>query len=213
MAGAPEEASARARPAKLRRWVDLIAALLRRRYGVTFEELSREVPGYAGAASRGAVTRMFERDKDELRRFGVPIETVHEEEGEAPAYVLRRRDFYLPYLAAKGSGAERGGGLAERPGYRDLARVVFELDELAALDEAAMRVLQLGEPLLAADAHAAIRKLAFDLPAGTFVVPALRACVRETLALYQADARQPSPSPPDPAPAGGAPDECQGPPV
>ena len=146
--------------------MDLVAALLRRRYSVTFEELSREVPGYANAPRRASVARMFERDKDELRSLGVPIETVREEDSESAAYRLRRRDFYLPYLAVEPAGAERGLA-AERPGYRDLPRVVIERDEFAAIDEAARCVRSLGDPVLAADAEAAIRKLAFDLPAGT----------------------------------------------
>ena len=34
------------------------------------------VPGYEAAASDGAFERMFERDKEELRGMGVPVETV-----------------------------------------------------------------------------------------------------------------------------------------
>src|SRR5688572_23776158 len=110
----------RARRPKSQRWMDLIAALLRRRYRVTFEELIREVPAYAHAPTPSAMERMFERDKDELRELGIPIETVPEHEGEPAAYLLGRKDFYLPYLAmSTESGAERAPG-PRRPGYRDL---------------------------------------------------------------------------------------------
>jgi proteasome accessory factor B len=61
---------------KIQRWIDLLAALLRRHYPATFEELIRDVPAYGGSQSQDARRRMFERDKDELRGFGVPIETM-----------------------------------------------------------------------------------------------------------------------------------------
>ena len=153
-----------ARRLKLQRWMDLIAALLRHRYGVTLEELIRQVPAYAAAPSDGAMTRMFERDKEELRGLGLVFETLLEDNGESASYLLRRRDFYLPFIEP----ATRIGSAARREGYRDLPRVALEDDEIATLDDAAVRVTRLGDPMLAADALAAVRKLAFDLPRGTF---------------------------------------------
>ena len=70
---------------KLQRWIDLLAALLRRRFPVTLEELSPDVPAYAVARQKTALRRTFERDKDELRAFGIPIETVTGPEGERQA--------------------------------------------------------------------------------------------------------------------------------
>ena len=167
----------RARPPRVRRLIDLLAALLRRRYRATFEDLYREVPAYAEAPSRDATLRTFERDKDTLRALGVPIRTVSEEEGEHPGYVLRRRDFYLPYLEV----VREGQAQAERSGYRDLPRVALTREELAAIDDAAMLVRQLGDPVLSADAESAIRKLAFDLPAGMFVsLPSRMTVVEDT---------------------------------
>lgn len=178
------------RPPKIQRWIDLVAALLRHHYGVSFDALRRDVPAYAEDKSRETILRMFERDKDELRELGVPIETVFDEDGEAAAYRLRRKDFYLPYLSATataGAGAagsaQRSGKAedrqdarrrarpssprpAERAGYRDLPHLVFEPEELAAVADAADRVRQLENPILARDAESAIRKLAFDLPVG-----------------------------------------------
>jgi hypothetical protein len=58
--------------AKLQRWIDLIAALLCYRYGVTLAELKTIVPGYGGAGSRQPSTRCSS-DKDELRALGLPI--------------------------------------------------------------------------------------------------------------------------------------------
>jgi hypothetical protein len=88
---------------KLQRWVDLLAALLIRQRHATFEELAKDVPGYDLAhGKRDSVLRTFERDKDELRRFGVPIDTVEDSDGEPVGYRLERKAFYLPYLMVSG---------------------------------------------------------------------------------------------------------------
>jgi predicted DNA-binding transcriptional regulator YafY len=150
--------------AKLRRWTDLLASLLRHHFPVTFEELRREVPDYQGDADEESVRRKFERDKKELRTFGVPIQTV-EQGGEVVGYQLSSRDFYLPYLTVR---LEEGGHstpqTVDRNGYRALQRLAFEPDELAAVVEAARRVVQLDDPVLSGHVRSAMRKLAFDLP-------------------------------------------------
>lgn len=150
-------------PAKLQRWIDLLAAMLSRTYPVTFEELRREVPAYA-AGQGASLMRMFERDKDELRAFGVPIETVPTSDGLDSTYRLRRQDFYLPFIAVATSGRAAGRSATPAEGYRMLAQLAFEPDELHAVAEAAARVRQLGDPSLATDVDQAMRKLAFDLP-------------------------------------------------
>lgn len=149
---------------KIQRWIDLLAALLGRSYPATFEELARGVPAYCnpGQASE-ARARMFERDKDELRAFGVPIESV-ELDTDVHAYRLASADFYLPYLVAITSGGKSEPRKVSGYGYRALKTLAFEPDELVAVAEAAERVRSLGDPLLAADAESAMRKLAFDLP-------------------------------------------------
>ena len=53
--------------------MDLLAELLARNYPVSFEELTERVPAYRAAPSKEARRRMFERDKDELKAFGVPL--------------------------------------------------------------------------------------------------------------------------------------------
>ncbi|MGQ0714941.1 MAG: helix-turn-helix transcriptional regulator [Gemmatimonadaceae bacterium] len=150
---------------KIQRWVDLLAALLARRQPATFEELSRDVPAYLdGKQSKAARMRMFERDKDELRAFGVPIVSVTSADGETHGYKLAPTDFYLPYLALLSELGATKPKRVDRWGYRALQTLAFEPDELAAVADAAARVAELGDPLLAADADAAMRKLAFDLP-------------------------------------------------
>lgn len=59
---------------KSERIVNLTIALLSARRFVTREHLREAVEGYAGL-SDAAFERTFERDKDELRAMGVPIET------------------------------------------------------------------------------------------------------------------------------------------
>ena len=153
--------------AKVQRWMDLLAALLVHRYPATFEELSRDVPAYAdGTKSKPTLMRMFERDKDELRAFGVPIETVTPDDGEPGAYRLKVHDFYLPYLQALAPAGKsvRAPRRIDKYGYRALQSLSFEPDELAVVLAAAERVRSLGDPLLALDAESAMRKLSVDLP-------------------------------------------------
>ncbi len=57
---------------KLERLVNLIALLLDTRRPLTLDQVAELVPGYE--ASGESLRRMFERDKEELRGLGVPIE-------------------------------------------------------------------------------------------------------------------------------------------
>jgi predicted DNA-binding transcriptional regulator YafY len=153
---------------KLQRWIDLLAALLRRRYHASFEQIREDVPAYAftegDPAAKAAAQRMFERDKKELRAFGIPLQTVTDEANEVLGYRLPPRDFYLPYLSLVLDGRHAEPKRVDRDGYRSLARLAFEADELKVVVEAAARVRQLGDPTLAEDAASALRKLAVDLP-------------------------------------------------
>lgn len=125
--------------AKLDRLLNLTAALLETRVPLTAEEIRERVPGYSD--SDEAFHRAFERDKDDLRELGVPIETVTVEHHEQPrsAYTIERDRYELP-----------------DPG--------FELDELAAIQLAATAV-QL-EGLDPDDAEEGLRKLGGTVPEG-----------------------------------------------
>ncbi len=175
-AGGPKRPAQRDTP-KLRRWTDLLAALLRHRYAIAFHQIACDVPAYAAdGKDEATVKRMFERDKKELLRFGVPIETAPDEFGEPTLYTIRRTNFYLPYveLLTQAAGRRRSTtaprhGRVSLYGYGMLQLLAFEPDELAAVADAAARVQALGDPLLAASAASAMRKLAFDLPVGATV--------------------------------------------
>src|SRR2546427_8778251 len=102
--------------------MDLLAALLARHYPATLEDLAAEVPGYGRTDTDAAAwRRMFERDKAELRRLGVPLETVTLDDGETVAYRISTHDFYLPYLweALAGRPLSRPKRI-DRYGYRGL---------------------------------------------------------------------------------------------
>jgi proteasome accessory factor B len=155
------------REPKLQRWTDLLAALLRHRFPATFEELARDVPAYSGSSKKkDAVMRMFERDKDELRSFGIAIETITLDEEETSGYKLDRQTFYLPYLSLSASGGKPPSKprKVDKFGYRALSTLVVEPDELSIIAAAAARVKALGDPVLTEEADSAMRKLAFDLP-------------------------------------------------
>lgn len=150
---------------KIQRWLDLLAALLRRNYPIPFEELIRDVPGYQDSDQAAETRRrMFERDKDELRAFGIAIRTVDLGDNET-GYGLDRKEFYLPYLEVLADG--RAGGQTDkvdRFGYRALPTLAFEPDELRVLTEVGPRLRNLGIPSLLDDARSALRKLGADLP-------------------------------------------------
>ena len=150
--------------AKLQRWVDLLAALLRRNSPASLEELKKDIPGYLSQENLAALRRAFERDKSELREFGVPILTITDSAGEVMGYQLKRDSFYLPYLSLIQDARRTSPEKVDRYGYRSLPELSFEADELTAVAEAARRVAQLGDPGLATLARSAMRKLAFDLP-------------------------------------------------
>lgn len=151
--------------AKLQRWIDLLAALLRRNYPVSFEELIRDVPGYHDPAREPeSRRRMFERDKDGLRNFGIPIVTRDIGDNET-GYLLRRADFYLPYLSV----LEEGRPIplsppVDRFGYRSLPTLAFEPEELRAIEEVGRRIPGLGVPSILDDVHSALRKLGAGPP-------------------------------------------------
>lgn len=156
---------------KVQRWIDLLGALLVHRFPVTFEQLRREVPAYADGAE-GTVKRMFERDKEDLRDFGVPIESLPIQEGtnEGTGYRLRAHDFYLPFLAVL--SGQSPAGLRRGTGTSKTTPLAFEPDELAAVADAAACLRRLGDPNLLGDVDSALRKLAFDLPLGALAAGA-----------------------------------------
>jgi proteasome accessory factor B len=83
--------------AKVDRLLNLVAALQASSIPLTADELRVRVPGYT-ADNDESFRRAFERDKDDLREVGVPIETVTVEHFDQPkaAYRIRRDRYELP---------------------------------------------------------------------------------------------------------------------
>ncbi|WP_228001262.1 helix-turn-helix transcriptional regulator [Nocardia australiensis] len=59
---------------KVERLMNLVIALLSTRQFLTAERIRASVAGYEDSASDEAFSRMFERDKNELRDLGIPLE-------------------------------------------------------------------------------------------------------------------------------------------
>jgi proteasome accessory factor B len=76
-------------PPKVERLVNLTVALLEARRPMTFAEIRRRTRFYEQDDAESA-RRMFERDKDELRRLGVPIEVRELAFGDELGYVIDR---------------------------------------------------------------------------------------------------------------------------
>jgi proteasome accessory factor B len=68
------------------RLLNLVICLMDSAVAVPRADIQRRIPGYATAASPSAFERMFERDKDELRSMGIPVETVADPHGEVLGY-------------------------------------------------------------------------------------------------------------------------------
>lgn len=150
---------------KAERWLNLIAFLLNRHTAVAREELLSQVDDYSAEWNSGNKTRResarrkFERDKSELRELGVALETsmitAEHTEQDVEGYLLKPKDFYLPYLELRTAGSPR-------PYHLESIRV--EPEELPILRRAAERVSQLEGTPLGMAAQSVVRKLAFDLP-------------------------------------------------
>jgi len=80
---------------KLERQLGLLAALLHTERPLRASEIHAQVEGYPD--DRVAFRRAFERDKDDLRRLGIPIGVERTEaiDGSIDGYRVNRGDYYL----------------------------------------------------------------------------------------------------------------------
>jgi proteasome accessory factor B len=152
---------------KVQRQIDVIAYLVGRHLPVSVEELMRKIPAYAEkwntetSTDQATARRTFERDKDDLRKFGIPLRTVkYTVNGqEVEGYEIARRDFYLPYL-------QLISGESEAPHYTSrhrVAEVQVDRDQAPLALHALRRIEDIPSFPFAAEARSAFRKLAFDL--------------------------------------------------
>ena len=157
------------RISKTQRWLDLIACLVGRKVPVEVDQIMEAVPAYAEKYSeadekaRQTVRRMFERDKDELKKLGIPIETVdftiNYGTEAVKAYRLSNRDFYLPYLKLM-SEETPGAPIAPPPGHGQLH---LSAPHVGIVHDALSHVSWIPSSPLKREADSALRKLTFDL--------------------------------------------------
>jgi proteasome accessory factor B len=85
---------------KIERMMNLVIALLSTRNYITAERIRQTVLGYADCPTDEAFSRMFERDKNELRDLGIPLETGRVSNLDATeGYRIKRDAYALPEIA------------------------------------------------------------------------------------------------------------------
>ena len=83
--------------AKVERLMNLVIALLSTRGYITAEKIRTTVAGYSDSPTDEAFSRMFERDKNELRDLGIPLETGRVSSFEpTEGYRINRDAYALP---------------------------------------------------------------------------------------------------------------------
>lgn len=118
--------------AKVERLLNLVIALLYTRGYITAEKIRATVIGYGDSPSDEAFSRMFERDKNELRDLGIPLET------------------------GKASGFDTVEGYRINPEVYALPAIELTSEEAAAV---AVAVQLWQSPELRANAQGAVAKL------------------------------------------------------
>ena len=77
--------------------MNLVIALLSTRTFISAERIRETVYGYSDSASDEAFSRMFERDKNELRDLGIPLETGRVSQFDpTEGYRINREAYALP---------------------------------------------------------------------------------------------------------------------
>jgi proteasome accessory factor B len=140
---------------KSERLLNLLITLLVSRGYVTKQRLREVIPDYQGAATEDAFEKMFERDKDDLRALGIPIEVggydplFEDEQG----YRIVRSAFELPDISLEADEAAVIG-LAARV-WQQAGLASATSDALIKLKAAGVEVdreaLNVVQPQLAAD--------------------------------------------------------------
>lgn len=84
---------------KVERLLNLVIALLSTSQFLTAEKIRSSVAGYDESGSFEAFSRMFERDKTELRELGIPLEVgLSPRYGGAEGYRINRDDYEFPEI-------------------------------------------------------------------------------------------------------------------
>jgi proteasome accessory factor B len=101
----------------LERLLNLVGLLLETRVPLTFEQIRETLEPYR-QENVDSAKRMFERDKDVLREYGVPLRLVDVDAwGTEQGYVIPKDEYYLPEIAF--TAEELGALLVAAQGVRD----------------------------------------------------------------------------------------------
>ena len=83
----------------LERLLNLVGLLLETSTPLTFEQIRETLDAYR-ADKADSAKRMFERDKDQLREFGIPLQLVDTDVwGTEQGYIIPKDEYYLPEIA------------------------------------------------------------------------------------------------------------------
>ncbi|MEU7000868.1 WYL domain-containing protein [Nonomuraea sp. NPDC046570] len=82
---------------KTERLLNLVICLLATHRPLSAEQIRQAVPGYDRDGDE-AFQRMFERDKNELREIGIPIEVHRDPWEDEPGYRIERQAYELPEI-------------------------------------------------------------------------------------------------------------------
>jgi proteasome accessory factor B len=172
---------------KSERLLNLLITLLVSRGYVTKERLRQVIPDYKEASSEEAFEKMFERDKDDLRALGIPIEVGGYDPlfGDEQGYRVARSAFELPEIDLEADEAAVIG-LAARV-WQQAGLAAATSDALMKLKAAGVEVdreaLNVAQPRLAEDepsferfweAVSTRRAVSFDYRSSTAAQPTTR---------------------------------------
>ncbi|MBF8188171.1 WYL domain-containing protein [Nonomuraea sp. K274] len=118
---------------KTERLLNLVICLLATRRPLSAEQIRQAVPGYDRDGDE-AFQRMFERDKNELREIGIPIDVVRDPWEDEPGYRIERESYELPEITLE----------ADEAAVLGLAAQVWQRASLAEAASGALLKLRAG---------------------------------------------------------------------
>lgn len=159
--------------AKTERLVNLTVALLSSRHPMSFAELRRRM-GEWQDGSPESMRRKFERDKDELRRLGIPIETVEDIDGEVgyliddDAYGLPEVELSVQQMTVLAVAFQLVEGGAEQLTFSRLAALAPDPEEVAPPSGITVRPIALDpvQPLAEAIVEGRVVRFTHRKPTG-----------------------------------------------
>ncbi|MDF2823147.1 MAG: hypothetical protein K0R68_555 [Mycobacterium sp.] len=132
---------------KVERLMNLVIALLSTHGYITAERIRRSVAGYTDSPSDEAFSRMFERDKNELRDLGIPLETGKVSSFDpTEGYRINRDAYALPEIELT---ADEAAAVA-------VATQLWESPELVTATQGALLKLRAAGVAVEPDASTAV---------------------------------------------------------